>query len=80
MVVLSALLLLAFIAWAAPTEKNSGFQLKKDQELQQIKPKKPVKIKLKRTPKNEYSWELAGDDVDELIKTDRRLRKLLNVP
>ena len=57
---------------------KEGFALKKQTELQQIKPKKPVRIKLKRTAKDEYSWELAGDDVDEIIKTDKRLRNALN--
>ncbi|MBA4373885.1 MAG: hypothetical protein C0402_13630 [Thermodesulfovibrio sp.] len=54
---------------------KDGFQIKKQPELQQIKPKKPVKIKLKRTAKDEYSWELTGDDAEEIIQTDRRLRK-----
>ena len=57
-------------------EKES-FTFKKQPELQQIKPKKPVKIKLKRTAKDEYSWELSGDDVDEIVQADKRLRKML---
>ena len=57
---------------------KEGFALKKQTELQQIKPKKPVRIKLKRTAKDEYSWELSGDDVEEIIKTDKRLRNALN--
>jgi hypothetical protein len=61
------------------TAAQQGFQFSKQPELQQIKPKKPVRIKLKRTSKNEYSWELAGDDADEVAKTDRKLRKLLGV-
>jgi hypothetical protein len=56
---------------------KDGFQIKKQPELQQIKPKKPVKIKLKRTAKDDYSWELTGDDAEEIIQTDRRLRKVL---
>jgi hypothetical protein len=56
---------------------KDGFQFKKQPELQQIKPKKPVKIKLKRTAKDDYSWELTGDDAEEIIQTDRRLRKVL---
>lgn len=56
---------------------RDGFAVKKQPELQQIKPKKPVKIKLKRTAKDEYSWELTGDDAEEIIQTDRRLRKAL---
>ncbi|MGC2062814.1 MAG: hypothetical protein WA610_07530 [Thermodesulfovibrionales bacterium] len=56
---------------------KEGFPVKKQPELQQIKPKKPVRIKLKRTAKDDYSWELTGDDADEIIQTDRRLRKVL---
>ncbi len=55
------------------------FSVKKQPELQQIKPKKPVKIRLKRTAKDDYSWELSGDDADDTVRTDQRLRKLLNV-
>ncbi|MDA8077861.1 MAG: hypothetical protein M0Z79_02870 [Nitrospiraceae bacterium] len=51
----------------------------KQPELKQIKPKKPVKIKLRRTAKDDYNWELTGDDADEIIRTDRKLRRLLNV-
>ena len=77
-ILLTAVLLLIFAAAAYPTEKDA-FPIKKQPELQQIKPKKPVKIKLKRTAKDEYSWELSGDDVDDIVRTDHRLRKLLNV-
>jgi len=55
-----------------------NFQFKKQSELQQIKPKKPVKIKLRRSAKDEYAWELTGDDADEILKTDKKLRKMLN--
>lgn len=61
----------------ASAADKDGFQIKKQPELQQIKPKKPVKIKLKRTAKDDYSWELTGDDAEEIIQTDRRLRKVL---
>jgi hypothetical protein len=66
-----------FLAAACSAEKES-FQFKKQPELQQVKPKKPVKIRLKRSAKDEYTWELTGDDADEIIKTDKRLRKMLN--
>lgn len=76
-------LLLAAAIVLIPVSVNAaekeGFQFKKQPELQQIKPKKPVKIKLRRSPKDEYTWELAGDDAEEIVKTDRRLRKMLNV-
>jgi hypothetical protein len=62
---------------AVRAAEDSGFQFKKVSELQRIQPKKPVHIKLKRTVKGEYSWELAGDDPDEVLKVDRQLRRVL---
>jgi hypothetical protein len=64
-------------ASAVRSAEDGGFQFKKVSELQRIQPKKPVHIKLKRTVKGEYSWELAGDDSDEILKVDRQLRKVL---
>ena len=76
-------LLLAGVMLLTPVSVSAadkdGFQFKKQPELQQIKPKKPVKIRLRRSPKDEYTWELAGDDAEELVKTDRSLRKMLNL-
>jgi len=48
-------------------------------ELQEIKPQKPVKIKLKRSSKGNYSWELSGDNVEEVIKVDKRLRESIKI-
>jgi hypothetical protein len=62
---------------AVRSAEDGGFQFKKVSELQRIQPKKPVHIKLKRTVKGEYSWELAGDDADDILKVDRQLRKVL---
>jgi len=36
-----------------------------------------VKIKLKRDGKDNYSWELSGSDVNELLKINEKLRKQL---
>ncbi|GAB6182339.1 hypothetical protein [Thermodesulfovibrio hydrogeniphilus] len=49
----------------------------KDKVLQYAKPKKPVKIKLHRDKKGEYSWDITGENVDDIIKADKRLRQLL---
>ncbi|MDP3017507.1 MAG: hypothetical protein Q8N70_10610 [Deltaproteobacteria bacterium] len=38
-----------------------------------------VKIKLKRDGKDNYSWELSGSDVNEIIKINEKLRKNLGV-
>ncbi len=75
--VLTMLILFFLISPAIAAQE--AFPVKKQPELQQIQPKKPVKIRLKRTAKDEYSWELSGDDADDIIRTDQRLRKLLNV-
>ncbi|MCX8031115.1 MAG: hypothetical protein N3A59_06010 [Thermodesulfovibrionales bacterium] len=63
-------------------EKTSSTQSPiygKNPEIGQIKPKKPVKIKLKRSNKGEYSWDLSGDNVEDIVKVDKRLRKLLEI-
>lgn len=58
---------------------NKPLQIKKQPEIQQIRPKKPVKIKLKRTGEGKYTWDLTGDNLDEIVKADKKLRKLLNL-
>jgi hypothetical protein len=61
------------------SEVKKGFQFRKQPEIQQVKPKKPVRIKLKRSANGKYTWDITGDDVDEAVKADKRLRKLLNI-
>ncbi len=58
---------------------NRNFQVKKQPEIQQVKPKKPVRVKLKRTVDGKYTWDLSGDDVEEVVRADKRLKKLLNI-
>ncbi len=36
-----------------------------------------VKIKLKRDGKNNYSWELSGSDVEQILRVDDKLKKKL---
>jgi len=72
-----SLVLLVFIS--VFSENTKEFQFKKQPEIQQVRPKKPVKIKLKRSGDGKYTWELTGDDVDEIVNTDRRLRKQLRI-
>lgn len=76
--ILIAVSLILFVS-AASSEDKGNLQIKKQPEIQQIKPKKPVKIHLKRSAEGKYSWELTGDDVDEVISVDKRLKKLLKV-
>ncbi|MFN3479279.1 MAG: hypothetical protein ACK415_02740 [Thermodesulfovibrionales bacterium] len=59
--------------------EKPDIRFRKQQEIQQIKPPKPVKVKLHRNNKGEYSWDVTGDNVDEIIKADKKLRKLLKV-
>jgi hypothetical protein len=44
-------------------------------EIRDVRPDRPIKIKLKRNAKGSYSWELTGEDVDRLIEIDRKLRE-----
>ena len=74
--IISAILFLSGLSFSV---ENKPVQLKKQPEIQQIKPKKPVKIKLKRSAEGKYTWELSGDDVDEIVRADKRLKKLLGV-
>ena len=46
-------------------------------ELQDIKPRKPVKIKLKRNARGEYSWDLSGSETDQIIEADKNLQESL---
>jgi hypothetical protein len=36
-----------------------------------------VKIKLRRDGKDNYSWELSGSDVNEILKVNEKLKKNL---
>lgn len=72
-------LFVIFLYGGSVAAEKSDFQFKKQTEIQQIKPPKPVKIKLHRNAKGEYSWELSGDNVDEIVSADKKLRKFLKV-
>lgn len=48
------------------------------EKAEKIEPLPPeVKIKLKRDGKDNYSWELSGSDVNEILKVNEKLRKNL---
>lgn len=55
--------------------QREELKIEKIPEIQQIRPQKPVKIKLKRDVQGRYSWELSGDNPDEIIRIDKRLRR-----
>jgi hypothetical protein len=62
-----------------PQGKSQTSSVQQISSLAQAKPKKPLKIKLKRDSKAEYSWEINGESVDDIINTDRKLRKGLGL-
>ncbi|MBF0328808.1 MAG: hypothetical protein HQL10_06595 [Nitrospirae bacterium] len=62
-----------------PQKPQSQFQFKKNEDVKQIAPRKPVKIKLHRSANGAYNWDLTGDNVDDIIRADARLRKQLKV-
>ena len=70
---------LIFILGTVFSEDTKNYQFKKQPEIQQVKPKKPVRIKLKRSSDDKYTWEITGDDVDEIVRADRKLRRLLKI-
>ncbi len=78
-VTLSILLMCSLLVLPVYSADNKPMQIKKQPELQQVKIKKPVRIKLKRSPDGKYTWDLSGDDVDEIVRVDKRLKKLLSV-
>ena len=63
--------------YEAKTEKKAEEIFTTNPEIKQTEPKKPVKIKLRRTATGKYSWDLRGDDVDEILEIDNRLRERL---
>ncbi len=60
-------------------QQNNQFQMGKNQQIQGIKPKKPVRIKLHRNANGEYTWDITGDGPDDVYRADSRLRKLLKL-
>ena len=52
--------------------------IEKEKSEKPLTPPPPeVKVKLRRDGKENYSWELSGSDVDQILKTDEKLRKQL---
>lgn len=63
----------------AVSAERTDIQFTKQPEIQQVRPQKPVKIRLHRNTKGEYSWDINGDNVDEIVNADKKLRKLLKI-
>jgi hypothetical protein len=67
--------LILFVSACTRGEEQQQPVFKQIPQIQEIKPERPAKIKLKRDSKEGYSWEISGDDVEEIIKADKKLRK-----
>lgn len=57
--------------------EDGDFRFKNAPEVVEVRPKKPVKIELRRMAEGKYSYEITGDDPEEIIKADSRLRQYL---
>ncbi|MCX8116682.1 MAG: hypothetical protein N3G78_01955 [Desulfobacterota bacterium] len=66
---------------SAPKEPPAGPPPKvvvEKEKVEKIEPLPPeVKIRLKRDGKENYSWEITGSDVNEILKINERLKKSL---
>jgi hypothetical protein len=61
----------------AESEDRKDVTFRKDLKVMQAKPWKVVHIKLKMDNRGEYSWELHGDDVDEILRVNAKLEQQL---
>lgn len=58
--------------------EDDGFIVERETGgVKQSQTRKPVKIKLKRAEDGRYTWELTGENPDDVIATDRKLREQL---
>jgi hypothetical protein len=48
-------------------------------QLLEIRPEKPVHIKVKRNASGRYSWELSGDDPDRILEANKKISDSLEV-
>lgn len=80
-ILLSVLMALSYTPSFASDKKEppKAPVFSKDPQIQQIKPKKPLRIKLHRNTKGEYTWDITGDNPDEIVRADNRLRRLLKL-
>jgi hypothetical protein len=76
--VFSSMLFLLSSGCTDDSREQGGAVFKQIPELKEIRPEKPVKIKLKRSTRGAYSWDLSGDNADKVLQADRKLRKALH--
>jgi hypothetical protein len=77
--VLIAIFACALLAAPAFAEEGTGFKFKTNSKIKQARPKKPLKIELKRHKDGKYTWEISGGSVEEVLKADEELKKKLDV-
>jgi len=66
----------------APQEKSEAptvpkILMEKEKVEREQPPPPEVKIKLKKDGKDNYSWELSGSDMDQILKVNEKLKKQL---
>ena len=71
---LSALLLFSSAALGSEPDK---FEYRQDSEVRQVHGKKSPTIDLKRDDTGRYTWEIKGEDTEEVIAADKRLREYI---
>lgn len=72
------LLIIMVLALATPVgaeEKKEAFSFKQ-KPLPSTTKKDKVNIRLRRLSDGQYTWEISGSDINEIIKTDNRLRDI----
>jgi hypothetical protein len=76
----SVSLLFSTMSFAADVKPPQPvFQASKQPDIQAVRPKRPAKIRLHRNAKGEYTWDIAGENADDVVRADARLRKLLKI-
>jgi hypothetical protein len=62
---------------AGPSETPPGSQVvvEKEESVKEDPLPPEVKIRLKRDGKDNYTWELSGSDINQILKVNETLRK-----
>lgn len=64
----------------SPPSKEPAAALAPDSErpthpVKVLQPAKPLKVKIKKTAKDEIVWEIEGGDLDQVVRATHRLKK-----
>ncbi len=74
-VLFAVIILISVQACTESKEGRKEVAFKQQHEIMEIKPQRPVKIKLKRNTSSKYAWDLSGDDAEKVLEADRKLRE-----